>query len=352
MKQFYNKGHCGIGHAWKGGGATKLADYLGAWDDSLGHFCSDVKKLDQSLHPALLTLIFTALLVFYSKVFKEDYDVLRAFVVYSADDIAVTLVKWLGSSYRLIIGVMFSGLFGTSWGDTTYVDIMIQVAVIDFYRTNKIPWLTVGPRYKVYGDNIIMSWDKSLLKRFVGVSDHADSHLYKFLRDVFGLTLKLDETSYHDSFFTKVATERQGRLCHTKVTYWGPVYLKRRFIVHPHNPREALGFRPSAEFYARALTSNRTYPTTLSWIARWCGLLLDTMGTNPEASNFLRYLIRSYCSMVSNNDVDQTILDAIKSDPRYWEERLKKFGASPDGWSEMLSTDLTLIEFFSSEESL
>jgi len=346
MHEFYGKGHCGIGHSWSGGGATTLAEYFGAWDPSKGFFCSDVKKLDQSLHPSMLTMIFTALLVFYSKRHKLDYDVLRAFIVYSADDIAATFVKWLGSDYRIVIGVMFSGLFGTSWGDTTSVDLAIQTAVIDFYRKNNVPWETPGPRYKVYGDNILMSWDSKLLIDFVGRDNHSNYPLYTFLHDVYGMTLKLDETSYHDRFFTEVLTMKNGRSVFTTVTYWGPVYLKRRFIKHPYDPLAAMGFRPSSEFYARAMTTNRTYDNNLSWVARWCGLLLDTMGTNPEASGFLRYLIRAYTTAVARGDYDDTILEALEYDPKYWNERLKKFGAKPDGWSGMLRSDLDLVKFF------
>lgn len=336
MKNFYGKGFCGIGHVWANGGADKLAKAMNAWDTEWAWFCGDISKLDQRLLPGLLTMIFTLCLSFFSTENPELYAVLRAFICFSADDIAATLIKWTGLTYRIIVGVMFSGLFGTSWGDTIYVSVAIKMALMNFFRTHKIPRGYPVPVVRVYGDNIFIGWTKKYLPLF-------SNYIQKYFDDVWGLPFKAEETSYHDKFFTEIKTvyNSLGVPC-TKVLYEGPFYLKRRFIEYKDATNKfAMPFRPSKDFFSKSLTTNKTDQTVLVWFSRWCGLLLDTMGTNPEAAYYLRYLmdrmLRDYKKKDERADLAQMFETTFALGSDFWDERVKKLGLLPQDYTANLS---------------
>jgi len=315
--QFYGQGNVGIGHSWAKGGAQDLAEALQAEDPLTAWFLTDVVKLDQSLMAPVLTAIFSFPAVFYEPADTEAYKIMRAFMTYAADDVAATLVKWTGFDYRLVIGVMFSGLFGTSWGDTIYVDIVLRTLnyhIEDYLEANSYEkeleeFHAHRKQYKIYGDNIVMSMPWSVLQivtesrcdddgnpRFkYGVIQHHFSERW-------GMEIKLSETFIHPpgTFYTNVMHRRENGVVYDTqiIGIPGVNYLKRYFIKVPLNDQGlfvVLPFRPTVDYFTKSITTASSIlktDTLRTHISRWTGLLVDTAGTNLGAWNFLQHLIR------------------------------------------------------------
>lgn len=353
-----NKDMCSIGFSWSDGGAHRLALEMNAWDSSWAWFCSDISKLDQRLHAWLLTFIFVSFLTYYAKTNNpENYDVLRAFACFSSDDAAATLVKWLGDSYRVIVGVMFSGLFGTSIGDTVAVILAVKVAIRQFvrkhgYKSGSIP----EPKIKIYGDNIFIGWRRDLLDLFVNSSSgFAGGFLGRFLQDVWGMPIKFDETSYHEKFFTEIVTvhDPDTGMRRVNVVYQGPKFLKRAFLEKRFGGLVwAMPFRPSSDYYFKSITTNQTYEHNNLWVARWAGLMLDSMGTNVEAYDFLHFMMGRFLHDYRNDsgdsqDMSSFLANAVKEVPDYWDNRVRKLGLNPGELTTLLLNSSLLRAKFS-----
>jgi len=274
--QFYGNGNIGIGHVWKDGGAERIARDIGAYDKLLSFFETDIAKMDQSLHPWLLTLLFSLPLSLYNPDGdEEEYKMLRAFMTWSADETAVKMVKWTGMDYRIVVGVMFSGLYGTSWGDSLYADVALRTLYyyVDDYLhycllklsgvparpvqgdTCQVPsWLTKEQaaqaielwdefihKGKIYGDNILFSLPTLIMKIITNPLDPEENlphypfgFIQRFFSHRFGMRLKLEETHvFHgDEFWTTVTQVRDvsnPMICDTRVIHGGVKYLKRFF---------------------------------------------------------------------------------------------------------------------------
>jgi len=328
------------------GGADKLAHEMHAWDADWAWYTTDISKLDQRLQPGLLTMIFAHLCFLYEDDGSVEYKMLKALIAYASDDIASTYIKWTDAEYRLIIGVMFSGLYGTSWGDTIYVIIMLLLAFMNYTRDRVKRGLarpTTNPVVKVYGDNIFIGWKKEYLKEFVippAGMPYLAGFLPTYLDKVWGCPIKEDETGYYENFFSRI-TERYDSENRVVITLdeKGPVFLKRYFIERKYlDARWAMPFRPSFDHYAKSITSASAEETMDVWVSRWMGLILDSMGTNTEVYNYFMYLfgrfIHDYRDGGSYDwqamvDLHRDISDEGKSD-REWESRLHKMGFRED----------------------
>jgi hypothetical protein len=355
FKMFYGTDYCAIGHKWAQGGAQHLAEEMHAWDPEWAWFCTDISKLDQRLHPGLLTLIFTSMLAMYDQTqTPHAYSVLRAFICYSADDIAATLIKWTGLTYRIIVGVMFSGLFGTSIGDTLYVSVALKCAFRHFQRLNKLPRGTPMPVVKVYGDNVMIAWTKELLARFI-LGDNkmpTTGFLATYLVRSFGLPVKDDETFFFDKFFTQVSERYDPVSCkwRTMMTVPGPCFLKRHFVERKFGGRTwAMPFRPVRDYYVRSITTNHTDKSPEIFVSRWCGLLLDTCGTNKEAHSFLMYLIARHVMSFRRGDFNnfKSMADwYVSKVPEYWINRVIKLGLNPAELTTTLQSTTKIASLF------
>lgn len=349
---FYGKGMCGIGHVWAQGGAESIARDLDAYNESVGFFETDFQNLDQTLLPGMLTLLFSLPMIFFDPSSKY-YSSVSAFMTWSADDIACTLVKWLGPNCRLIIGVMFSGLYGTSWGDSIYVEVSITCLFFflvsefkDAGRDDLAEMLNNSPRAgRVYGDNTLLSLPKPVLQFATAQIDREGTvwpfGLIQFYFSAYwGLTLKLSETFVHvgpGAFWTEISTKRNmfGDAVSTRITKRGPQYLKRFFIKNRTKSgiEYAMPFRETRDYFVKSVITNKDVRDPRIWLSRWVGLLIDTAGTNTTAWSYLCFLINGFLDHECDNDDDW--IDWINSTTRldYSEliRRSRKMGITNDG---------------------
>jgi len=296
----YGQFDIGIAHKWMYGGAQRIANKFGYKRDDLVYFATDVTKLDQSLMASVLTIIFS--LPLFGMTRDAHFDAVRAFMAYRADDIACTLVKWTGLEYRIVIGVMFSGLYGTSWGDSLYVRLAIkctEFAVIEKWQKTGRTDLTAAYekdplKTEVYGDNVLAAISKKFAKYFLSHNDTDDfdgktlGFFGSTLKRMFGFDLKESETGIYTSFLTILDPIRvNGIVRGYNIQYQGPTYLKRSFV---DTPRGVLPWRPEKDLMVKALLTTGTTEDIRVWMSRWLGLIIDTMGTNYAAYNFLKSL--------------------------------------------------------------
>jgi len=366
--QFYGRGRIGIGFKWAGGGAEALAQELGAYDPNMGYFEYDFSKLDQTLLPGMLTLLFSLCM---SRVKRTEEltegqifarEIMRAFMTDSADSVAVTLVKWVGNEYRWVIGVMFSGLYGTSWGDSLYVAVANRTFEFYLHRILRrerpdleASFVACKKKGKIYGDNCILAYPKTIVEFMTRTkTDHQGIEwkfglIEEFFSKNWGLTLKRDECRVHigqDPFFSTILTHRdpQGRPLNTFVERPGLNYLKRSFVRFEEVGVPgvfAMPFRPTTDYFSKAAITAKEVTNPLIWPSRWIGLLIDSAGTNEAAWDFLSSLIvkfmeRSY-GLTQDDAWEEFLENSGIYDDADFQNRLKKSGVTPDQFTRRLS---------------
>jgi hypothetical protein len=305
----------------------------------------DLHKMDQSMLAVYLNWIFMLPLYSYEAsmgTYKpdgtyvaSDYEVLRAAMGFSADDMSIKLIKWVGMDYRWVVGVMFSGAFGTSLGDTLYAAwaktafryhglrrLIKHLADQGYTADHEDPdkkahyereiYLYKSVAFaRKYGDDLIdtlvrhqtwiltsdrpQTWDEIVAAQN---QDHPRPlYMGAWYKKNFNLNLKLSETrifgdidpwmTFIDPRFDVMVRE-------------GPIYLKRRTVmlrVPSINPDENPTFvyapwRQTNDYIAKSCntTSLRSGTDCAYWIAKWRGLMIDTCGTNTMAYEYLRFL--------------------------------------------------------------
>jgi len=263
------------------------------------------------------------------------------------------MVKWTGFDYRLVIGVMFSGLYGTSWGDTVYVDVVIRTLLYhieDFLEDGGhdfelAEFLAHDKQARIYGDNIVLSLPWSVLKlitqpilRDDGAVKYEYGMIQEHFADRWGMSIKLSETYVHGpgEFFTTVEHVRgaDGVVVDSVIMGKpGVNYLKRFFIRIPTPKGNAImPYRETRDYYSKAITTADHAPSRAVHLSRWAGLLVDTAGTNPAAWNFLNSLIRSFFKLEKGGHVDwdDVIARELAFDDPELKRRFMKMGLCVD----------------------
>lgn len=361
MEHSYGKGGNGISHKWVHGGAEKLYREMRGMSKKIGYLEYDVEKMDQSLLGQVLVLIcwIPYWMSKHAETRTEEINerIFEAFCSWSADDTAVTLIKWMAQEARWIIGVMFSGMFITSYGDTIY--IMIAMFCFEMYS---MEWIgrTQGRdaaeefkkhwrRRENYGDDGL---DGFLKRDFYIYSSEPMSNkawpdrLDKYLTEVWGLSLKKSDTHFFvegdECFLTELrsyplnpsyygAEGMQqipgGMAYYTKIVKDGPKFLQRRFVRRVVNGEELImPYRPATDYYVRAGTSANPPDATdpLRWVIRWRAQKIDTCGNDGEAWTFLDKLETKFRETRMINDIEADLRARLSQTE--WSERLRKLG--------------------------
>jgi hypothetical protein len=292
--------------------------------------------------PGPLTIIFTVLLAHYDAN-HPNYLILKSFMMRSVDETVSTLVKWTGQQYRMVVGVMFSGLYGTSWGDTAYVRIVnttFRFFLVRLLRErNEVDLLEKLSAHRnpllVYGDNILLSTHRDVLKYILAPLPGYKYGLYeKFFAEAWGMRLKHSDTGYFDSFWTEIHTQFHNNVAaRTDIIVKGPIYLKRYFIKVPRydDPSQffAMPFRDTVDYYTKSMTTANFDSDQYTWLSRWMGLMMDTAGTNATAYDYLLFLVNEFFAH-KNKDTPcwRELVDAYFSLDKDNEKIFKRHGLS------------------------
>jgi len=275
-----------------------------------------------------------------------DYETLRAFICFSSDDTAISLIKWVGKDYRWVIGVMFSGLFGTSIGDTLYA-VWAKTAfrmhafrrLRDHLQTTNLSALEIDKELekykqvkfaKKYGDDLFEHIITKHLWLYTSESyvapevltaqaDLKPHYMQMWYKRTFNLNLKMSETRIfsHDlPWVTGVSTRFDV------IRLEGPVYLKRRTVmrIEEEGPRKGqviyYPYRQTRDYISKCCNTTNLISASSGayWIAKWRGLMLDTCGTNTMAYEFLKYLHDFFMGEWRG------VSDALKAELNYYKQ--------------------------------
>jgi len=290
----------------------------------------DVSGLDYTIKALFLVIYMMCGSLWTHQQNTHMYRMYRYFLEAAAENLAGKSVRWF-TDFMLVIGIMPSGSFETSHGNTWIMTVCYFLTFFYYVLSTCTPeevaqylHFVAAGRVVVtlYGDDFLYSYPKELRKKF-GIKKFR-----KFLRDF--LHVELKHCKEYGTLITYL-TLHQGRVCrgrnvfgHLMNGHVGPVFLKRHLI--PWNtfclerfqvpaPPRYVPWRPLVQFYQKCgvpkAEQDRAIATPLSQLSRIVGLMYDNLGVDPVAHRFLSYqwdrswawFNKNYVSPKSRKDV-------------------------------------------------
>jgi len=262
-----------IGHKWTHGEAQRLAARMKAFAQGFVWHTGDFDKLDKTIRDWMLSLyVMSGSRYFYAQSKKDEEFMKRCFLVL-AEKINVKLVNHIHGLWTLMKGIMYSGGYETSHGDS-----WIVLLVWCLYLVDMITSLPEGPEIAqslalrlilmiVYGDDHVWVTPKRL-------SHLINEHKWaEWLKRYTGMSIR--DAKVTERFFSTV--DGCG-----EIKDEGVVFLKRYFVLVPNKDRNfpsVMPFKPTHDTILKLLTNKDNDPRIYPLQA--IGQAYDTLGTNP-----------------------------------------------------------------------
>jgi len=314
-----------VGLRWLFGGAHYFADQLQYADPDMRYFDGDFKALDTTLNRVFLELYVSQAAVYVDKS-SVDYPMFLYLLQLATENLSVKAVHIFARVWKLIIGVMPSGAFETSHGNSWIVGLLFftyieSIKVKYPYKAQLInDKMNEGKiQFPVYGDDHVIGVHKSL-------SDIINEEGFaKFVND------------YCDMEISKIRSNIP--FCSTLDDYGnfseaGVVFLKKYFVERdrydfPKYLPEILPCKKFEDCLVKFAYGNRSRLTLVDYALACIGMAYDNMGINPYIHEFCENLFR-YCVQVAdikNMDVlKEAYLQSDFFNQRDFTRTLRKIG--------------------------
>lgn len=300
-KQLFERGNIiRIGQKWKYGEAERFARLFHAFSKDYVWFTGDVRKLDKNIRDWLLSIYIASGRPYFQKGDPETDKFLDKLFVMLAERINVKLTCHITGLWTLMKGVMYSGGFETSHGDSWILGLVFcfyfasviqttgKTLAPEILRALRLGLLIIA----LYGDDHLMAVPRAL----AGVIN--EKAFAAFAKKFFGMVIR--DIEEFDCFFSEV--DSAGELKRK-----GVVFLKRYFILAPSRPGYPIvyPFKPTHETILKLVCNKENDPRTYPLQA--IGQAYDTLGTNPVAYMMVK---RFYEYWMGELDFDQEGLTA------------------------------------------
>lgn len=325
--------HIAIGHNWFWGGAERIARLLNY--DRAGQVIelADFWRYDKTILAHLLLLYSSFASYYYAD--KGDIEILLNMVDAVASALAIKPITFIGNVCKLMMGVMPSGAYETSHGDS-WINLFL-FCVFFTYSTIRHPHMAADMKrdfknkvimYIVYGDDNLSSYPRKY-KHILGIQERR-----KFFLKFFDMKLRDCEThDFHDGLpgiFTRVDRVTG------KVLHQGPMFLQNSFVHKsdvwnvPSGACEVLPYRSHWKTMTKFAFGSGEPRVAIDFVAASIGHAYDTKGTNPIAYRFCRFMYEYWLSRTGSawESVRRQILQQTYS--RATTKLFKKCGMPPE----------------------
>jgi len=273
-----------IGMKWWNGGALYVAKLLKYDSPDQCFGMGDFTKIDKHIKRQFLQIYSSE-----SLRYMKEYDpFFMALHKYTAESLAVKIVHLVAGKWVVMDGVMPSGHYDTSHGDSWIVSLCYYMLVASSLdgpnRVAVRKALAAGLiAIIVYGDDHVISVPRPLIDV---LGETAFSHFCKkqglFIRDI----------QNDVPFFSTIGPF--GELAVSGVSFLQRYFIRKDQIqsdVHQDLP-EVLPFRPAHKNIVKVAYGCGSERTLLDIILSLLGHMYDTMGTNLYAYEFLVFVYR------------------------------------------------------------
>jgi len=290
-RQMFERGRMiKIGLKWWHGGAFVLAEQLNAFTNDMVYSDGDFKGLDTTENRILLELYSSQALVYYDPN-SPHFELFLHLLGIATENLSVKLVHLFARVWKIIIGVMPSGAFETSHGNSwivgllwwTYFEYVFAkyperaVELEQAFQDKKI-------EFPVFGDDHILA----ILESLADILNEEDFASWVATN----WNMKIYRIHVRDSLFS-VPNDFGG----LKVK--GPAFLKRYFIKTPKEWGDALPpvlpYKRLEDILPKLAWGNSPRETYAAYAMSCIGIVYDTMGTNTTAYDICKEFFSFLC---------------------------------------------------------
>jgi len=312
-----------VGFRWLGGGAPFMYDYLKGSEPGRSFFYGDISGKDKQFRAHCISVVLqTVRWLVNCDGYGLDATLFRVILKWVIDNTAYHVVNWV-KGWRFVIGGLPSGCYNTSFANTMHMVIVKCAFCYHLYKKTNDPIFYYAPftgnvRFMVGGDDFVDSVSVLLQKEY---------HVESFREYVSSSWLmKVKEGAYGSSrSLLTLVNPRTGEIMQEKGMYI--IFNKRCLILDEGVIRP---FRPLVDYVHRLIVMTKSDRTAYDYLAKYLGLLLDTLGTNVKAWNLLVYLMKETEAYIRVVEGEFVMMDFLKrlDDEAFLQERLYKMGLS------------------------
>lgn len=285
-----------IGMNWNHGGAQHLLEYHKWRDLNRCVEVGDFKGYDKGIKAYLENIFTGTASVYYSRE-GPDIKMFLRMVDAVAADLAVKRVQVIADVWMMVIGVMASGRYETSHGDsyinmfmycmfivhTAYKHVAIGPKLLEEVRTGQIA-------YSVYGDDNVHSYHQKWYK-YINIWERK-----KFFMTYFSVVMRdckvFRSRGQVPAFITSVDPKT------SRMTFEGPSFLQHYFVlrseIHPQDARisDVLPFRTTLKTVRKFAFGDGSPRIPIDYVMAAIGHAYDTKGNNNMSYDFCLYAYR------------------------------------------------------------
>lgn len=306
-----------IGMNWWSGGAQKFTEELNFYR-GLKYFTADFSGLDTTIKAAFLKKYSAFTLYYYKR--EGEYDVLKRFLKKAMENLTYKCVHFMDDIWYMVYGIMPSGAFETSHGDSWIVLLIYCLYFSHVIEENPDYAFAVRDALhsgdivvKIYGDDSVLGVVPSLshIVNMEGFANFVSVYLDMTMRDVL------------ESPFVSVLNEATGEFSTKGVVFLGRYMIHRSQVTIRTDLPEYLPCRPHNKVVRKYPFANGGVRTPKDHVLAAIGMVYDSMGTNHFTYKFCKLMYDANIKLLGKTFAD-VIVEAEMFGDKYIDNLMKK----------------------------
>jgi hypothetical protein len=270
------------------GGAWLLASRFHAMEEGYTYYSGDFSALDTTIKASLLQLYSAFSDYYYKK--SGEYYVFKKFLSIACENLTFKCVHFFDNIWRMVYGVMPSGAYETSHGDSwivSFIYMQYLVAIGDKFPHIKQQIMEqfdlLCLRVVVYGDDSILCVP-DFLAEYVNIYGFSE-----FVSEFYQMTMRdLEQTSD----FCSIPNVRTGGIAKYGAVFLSRYFVKRESVTNRTDVPAVLPYREFRKIQKKYAFGSGEKRTPRDHVLAALGMVYDSMGTNLRAYDFADICLR------------------------------------------------------------
>lgn len=303
-----------IGMDWNKGGMQVFAEYFDYENPDMRYITFDISGYDTSVIKMFLQLYSRWAMVYYKFPSADEKKLFQYLLDQATHRLATKIAQMIGNIWRIIDGVMPSGAYETSHGDS-WITALVYFCMFEYFSATDFEFRKLykeddSVRLAVYGDDNVLGFHKKLLPWFTELK------ITEFFTGFGNFSLR--DFEIHDSFLS--IPDGMGGLKHK-----GVVFLQKYCILTPVKYRlpgmpKVVQYRPLEVSVRKFVKGSGDKRTNLDYFLSALSGVYD----NPFNQQWHDFCFYMYHAFMPKGDWSQYVDELLKNSSGYLTRTLRK----------------------------
>lgn len=323
-----------IGRDWHHGGMEDFAKDMLYDDPEMRWVTFDISGYDTSVVKIFLELYSRYARMYMKFDTKLDKELFLAFLDYSTKNLTTKIVQMVGNIWRVVEGVMPSGAYETSHGDS-WITALVYYCMIAYYYTTDSEFKKVYTANKkriklaVYGDDNVFGFPKQLQKWFTKLNIEA------FFFNFANFTIR--DFEIHKQFLS--VPDGRGNLLHKGVVFLQKYAIRLPVKFNYPGMPEIVHFRPLATNMKKFAKGSGDFRTGLDYFLS----ALTGVYDNPFNQPWYEACAHFYQAFKQPDGWEKDVKQLLREKGGYVTKMLRKMNMNPNVLFEGFPTPTAIV---------